>query len=127
LWGRTAARPWVRTPQSPENERLARKVFDGGRANGLVEILAVAKVQGVVATTVWYPKEPNEEVQGWDRGLKLAIRDPLTIAKAVWRDRRGVPSVRSFVSTLSKVLSIRGNSEMGGAIALRSNRPPSGR
>jgi hypothetical protein len=40
-----------------------------------------------VAATVWFPKYENEEIQGWDQGMKLTIYDPLPDAKLVGRLR----------------------------------------
>ena len=60
-------------PSSRQNISLAEKVFGEGREKGLVEIHAVAVAAGQIAATVWFPKYAHEEVQGWNRGMKLSI------------------------------------------------------
>src|SRR6267142_3599074 len=83
VWQRSPEQVWVRYPAISKNESLARKVFGEGRARGLVEIKALAKIESEIAATVWFPKYPEEEVQGWDHGMKLAISDPVLEATAV--------------------------------------------
>ena len=73
----------VRYPSSVESAALAHKVFSEGRDRGLVEIHAIATVADKIAATVWFPKYPNEAVQGWNRGMKLSISEPLPHAKTV--------------------------------------------
>ena len=89
LWLRGPNNVWMRFPPPAENNSLAEKVYDEGRERGLVEIAAVATAGSRAATTVWFPKYPEEGVQGWSQGLKLAIRQPLPAAKVVgglmWR------------------------------------------
>jgi hypothetical protein len=89
LWFRGPDQVLMRYPPPAGNKSLAEKVYDEGRKRGLVEITAVATTSGHVAATVWFPKFPEEEVQGWSQGLKLAIRQPLPAAKVVgglrWR------------------------------------------
>ena len=82
VWKRSASEVFVRYPVSPNNNVLARKVFDEGCERGLVDVHAVATVKGQVAATVWFPKFPEDEVQGWNRGMKLSIAKPLLEAKA---------------------------------------------
>jgi len=77
----------VKYPPSAENAALAQKVFAEGRARGLIEITAIANAGKKVAATVWFPKYPNEEVQGWTVGMKLTISEPLPSAKVVGRLR----------------------------------------
>ncbi len=83
LWFRGPERVLMRYPPPVGNESLAEKVYAEGRERGLVEITAVATASGYVAATVWFPKFPEEEVQGWSQGLKLAIRQPLPAAEVV--------------------------------------------
>ena len=89
LWFRGPAQVLMRYPPPVGNKSLAEKVYAEGRERGLVGITAVATASGHVAATVWFPKFPEEEVQGWSQGLKLAIRQPLPAAKVVgglsWR------------------------------------------
>lgn len=82
VWQTSPEQVWVRYPPISKNESLARKVFGEGCGRGLIEIKAVALIEGEIAATVWFPKSAEEEVQGWDRGLKLAISDPLPEARA---------------------------------------------
>lgn len=83
LWFRGPDHVLMRYPPPAGNKPLAEKVYVEGRERGLVGITAVATAGGRVATTVWFPKFPEEEVQGWSHGLKLAIRQPLPTAKVV--------------------------------------------
>ena len=89
LWFRGPNHVLMRLPPPAENASLVEKVYDEGRERGLVEIVAVATAGGRVAATIWFPKLPEEEVQGWSQGLKLVIRQPLPAAKVVsgfrWR------------------------------------------
>ena len=97
---RSPLRALVRMPPHAASGDLARKVYDEGRARGLVSITAVAKLKDAVATTVWYPKRSDEEVQGWNRGLKLSINEPLPTAFAVppvaWRVMEHLPWYRWY-------------------------------
>jgi len=100
LWFRAPDHVLMRYPPPVENKSLAEKVYNEGRERGLVEITAVATANGHVATTVWFPKFPEEEVQGWSQGLKLAIRQPLLTAKVVnglrWRVVRYLSGYRWY-------------------------------
>jgi hypothetical protein len=66
----------VRDPLPSENERLVQRVFDQGRAAGLVELKAIAVSRDITIATVWFPREPEEEVQGWSTGMKLSVVEP---------------------------------------------------
>jgi hypothetical protein len=83
-----------------KNTGLAQKVFDEGRKRGLVEVQAVAIVDGSVASTVWFPKFADEQVQGWDSGMKLSISQPLPHAAIVnpfrWFFFRLLPLFRHY-------------------------------
>jgi hypothetical protein len=83
LLRRSRYRVFVRTPPYVANAEPAKKVFCEGRTRGLVEIVALAKTERNVVATVWYPKLPGEEVEGWDTGLKVSIAEPLPTAMAV--------------------------------------------
>ena len=100
VWQLSVNEIFVKFPAHAKNESLARKVFAEGRERGLVEIKAVAVVGDKVAATVWFPKFPKEEVQGWNRGMKLAISDPLPRAKTVgplrWWFLRFLPRFRHY-------------------------------
>jgi hypothetical protein len=89
-----------RYPSPSENVALAKKVFSEDRDRGLVEITAVATAAGSVAATVWFPKYPEEVVQGWDRGMKIGISEPLPRARRVGRLRwmllQCLPRFRQF-------------------------------
>ena len=89
LWFRGPQQVWMRSPPPAENVPLAKKVYDEGRQGGVVGITALAMAKGHVAATVWFPRLPEEEVQGWLRGLKLAILQPLPAGNVIgglrWR------------------------------------------
>jgi len=74
---------WVKYPSSRQNVSLAEKVFGEGREKGLVEIHAVAVAGAQIASTVWFPKYASEEVEGWNRGMKLSMAEPLPPAKTI--------------------------------------------
>lgn len=90
----------VRYPPSSENVALAGKVYSEGRERGLIEINALATVRREIAATVWFPKYPHEEIQGWSCGLKLTITEPLPLAKAAgsirWKLMGFSPSFRRY-------------------------------
>jgi len=90
LWFRGPDHVLMRYPPNVGNESLAKKVYDEGRERGLAEITAVATANGHIAATVWFPKFPEEEVQGWSQGLKLTIRQPLSAAKVIGGFRWGM-------------------------------------
>ena len=100
VWQLSPGNVRVKYPPSAENAALAQKVFAEGRERGLVEIRAIATAGKKVASTIWFPKYANEEVQGWDRGMKLAISEPLPRAKVVgmlrWWLFRFLPRYRRF-------------------------------
>ena len=100
LWLRWPNRVLMRYPPPLENKCLAEKVYEEGRRRAIVGIEAVATANGHVATTVWFPKYPEEEVQGWPQGLKLSIRQPLPAAHVVsgskWRVVRYFPGYRCY-------------------------------
>jgi hypothetical protein len=83
-----------------QNLVLAQKVFDEGRERGLVEVHAVATAGDRVAATVWFPKFPDEQVQGWDGGMKLSISQPLPRATIIgplrWFFFRFAPLFRHY-------------------------------
>jgi hypothetical protein len=83
VWKLSPTEVWVKYPSSRPNINLAEKVFAEGREKGLVEVHAVAVAAGRIAATVWFPKYPHEEVQGWNRGMKLSISQPLPRAKTI--------------------------------------------
>ena len=100
VWKLSPTEVWVKYPSSPQNIRLAEKVFAEGREKGLVEIHAVAVAAGHLAATVWFPKYANEDVQGWNRGMKLSISQPLPRAKTIgalrWSLLRFRPRFRQY-------------------------------
>jgi hypothetical protein len=89
MWQLSPARALIKYPPPSENESLSQKVFAEGRSRGIVEIKAVAATADKVAATVWFPKYPHEEVQGWYGGMRLSILSPLPRASVVaaWRWR----------------------------------------
>jgi hypothetical protein len=93
----------VRFPPPPENEPLARKVYEEGKARGLVDVHALVTDGSKVGVTVWFPKFPEDQVQGWDRNLKVSIRQPLARLVAVrgflWKILTWLPPYRAFQKT----------------------------
>jgi hypothetical protein len=83
IWKRSPTNVLLRFPSQTTNLVLAQKVFQEGRRKGLVDVHAIATIGDKVAATVWFPKFPDEEIQGWDCGLKLSISEPLPKAEIV--------------------------------------------
>ena len=100
VWKLSPTEVLIKYPSSRQNISLAEKVFAEGREKGLVDIHAVAVAADQVATTVWFPKYEHEEVQGWNRGMKLSISEPLLRAKTVgavrWSLLRFLPRFRHY-------------------------------
>ena len=71
-----AATCLARDPLPSENEQLVERVFEQGRAAGLIELKAIAVSRDVTIAAMWFPRAPEEEVQGWLAGMKLAIVEP---------------------------------------------------
>ena len=99
LWPRRSCLN-VRRPIPDASEALAHKVYEEGRARGLVQLMALGQTADGVVATVWFPKYPSEEVQGWSVGLKLSVRIPLPSAIFVpgwiWPMVRLLPSYRGY-------------------------------
>jgi hypothetical protein len=87
IWKQSPTDVVLRIPSQIKNLALAKKIFAEGRKKGLVDVQAIASVDYKVATTVWFPKFSAEELQGWNRGMKLSIAEPLPRAKSVGRLR----------------------------------------
>lgn len=81
VWKRSMTEMFVRIPSQRKSRVLAKKVFNEGRKKGLVEVHAVAVAGNTVAATVWFPRTDDNEIQGWNRGMKLTISEPLLRAK----------------------------------------------
>jgi hypothetical protein len=100
LWRMSRNQVLVRYPPSSQNLPLVQKVFAEGRERGLVQLNAVAATSNAVAAVVWYPKYPEEEVQGWGRGMKLTHTHPLprgrTISWWCWKLMRLHPGFRQY-------------------------------
>src|SRR5882672_5777244 len=100
VWKRSPTEILVKYPVDKDNLTLAQKVFAEGRERGLVDMHAVAITRDKVAATVWFPKYPDEEVQGWNRGMKLSISQPLLRAKTFgtlcWSLFRLLPRFRHY-------------------------------
>ena len=100
VWQSSVSEALIKYPPHPENESLARKVFGEGRERGLIGITALVAAGNKVAATVWFPKFPDEQVQGWNQGMKLAISEPLICAKMIgptrWRLLRLLPRFKHF-------------------------------
>lgn len=88
----------IRYPVPPENEELIRKVYEDAKAKELASISALATFRNQTVATIWFPKYEKEEVQGWDIGLMLSIRNPLPEATSVgplfWSLLTKLPSFR---------------------------------
>ena len=93
-------KPILAGPASQDGAGLIEKVFEEGRAKGLVEIYVLGVSANSVLATVWYPKLDTDEVQGWDRGFKLSLSDPLPRARvlpwALWAVVRRTPLYRRY-------------------------------
>lgn len=100
LWFRRPDQVFMRLPLPSVNTHLAEKVYGEGRKQGFVEIAAVAINNDHVAATVWFPRFPKEEIQGWSCGLKLAIRQPLPVGTVIdglgWWVVRCFPGYRRY-------------------------------
>ena len=100
IWKRSPDDVVIKLPRQKENLALAEKVFAEGRDRGLVELHAIASVSDKVAATVWFPEVARDEVQGWERGLKLSIARPLPPAKSAgalrWLYFRRQPKFRLY-------------------------------
>ena len=103
VWKRSPTEIFVRCPSDQGNLALVKKVFDEGRERGLVDMHAVAITRDKIAATVWFPKYPDQEVQGWDRGMKLSISQPLLRAKTFgpwcWSGFSFLPRFRRYQKT----------------------------
>lgn len=97
----------VRRSDSSENRRLAQKVFSEGRSRGLLEISVIASSPQFTVATVWYPRTDRDQVQGWNRGMKLSILQPLPHAEfvscLVWPVVRWLPTYRRYQSNAAFV------------------------
>jgi hypothetical protein len=100
VYARTPSVIALRYPPPRENSSLAVKVFNEGRASGFVAITAIGTTGKVVAATVWFPRTPRDEVQGWNCGMKLSMVQPLPNAKLVsgwlWGITQYLPSYRRY-------------------------------
>ena len=83
IWKRSPTSVALRFPSQRKSIGLIKKVFEEGRKKGVVDIHAIATVGDKVAATVWFPKFKEEEIQGWDSGMKLSIASPLPSAEVV--------------------------------------------
>ncbi len=81
VWKRSVTEVFVRIPSQRKNSVLAKKVFNEGREKGLVDVHAVAIVDRAIAATVWFPRTEADEIQSWNRAMKLTISEPLLRAK----------------------------------------------
>ncbi len=93
-------KPVLAGPASQDGAGLSEKVFEQGRAKGLVEIYVLGVSANSVLATVWYPKLDGEEVQGWARGFKLSLSNPLPRARVLpsvlWALMRRTPLYRQY-------------------------------
>jgi hypothetical protein len=89
----------VAWPLPANNEGGARHLYDAGRDRGLVELRAVFFVSETCVAIVVAPE--RDEIQGWNRGLRLSIPQPFTDARpvrsrTVWFWHRITPGYRRF-------------------------------
>jgi hypothetical protein len=100
IWKRSSSDVLIRFPSQIKNLALTKKVFEEGRKKGLVDVHAIATIDERVAATVWFPKFIEEEIQGWNRGMKLSLAEPFPRAKAVgklnWLWLRLQPNFRHY-------------------------------
>lgn len=105
LWLPTFTSAVISSPVPSRNQPLAMKVYHEGRAAGLVELLALARAPKFTVATVWFPKFPDDAIQGWSENLKLSIREPLPLAhilpRLTWPILWAVPAFRRFQATYS--------------------------
>jgi len=103
LWKMNLSRVLLREFHGSGRVNLAEKVFVEGRAKGLVQVTAVAQSNDVTAATVWYPKYEDEEIQGWNQGLKLSVVQPLPaatlVSRLLWWPLLAVPGFREYQRT----------------------------
>lgn len=83
IWEYAPSKVLLRLPSPNQNLALAKKVYAEGCGKGLVDIHAIATFHDQVAATVWFPKFPEEEIQGWDCGIKLSVASPLPEVEVV--------------------------------------------
>jgi hypothetical protein len=96
----------VHYPPPLDNITLAEKVYAEGRNKGLVEVSAVAVTKAETFVSVWYPRSEEDEVQGWDTGVKMSIPTPLARARLtknefMWKFWQLTPAYRHYQSTAS--------------------------
>ncbi|HKQ08558.1 MAG TPA: hypothetical protein VJ464_25780 [Blastocatellia bacterium] len=100
VWKRSPTQVFIKYPPPQENASLIQKVFSEGRQRGLIDITAVAATYDKVVASVWFPKYPEEEVQDWDRGMKLSIIQPLPYPKLLppwmWRLIQLLPQYQQY-------------------------------
>lgn len=94
---------FVNCNSASQNLTLVNKIFNEGRERGLVNLLAIASAGEQIVATIWFPKFPDEQVQGWNRGMKFSIAQPLPRAKIVgslrWFLLRYLPPFRQYQKT----------------------------
>jgi hypothetical protein len=107
IWARTRERLLVRWPLPSETPALAKKVYGEGQERGIVGLRAIGQTRQMVFATVWYPKLPEDAVQGWSENLKLSIAEPLArvrrVPGALWVLVRRTPSYRRYQRWESQV------------------------
>jgi hypothetical protein len=100
LWCPRMERMLIRWPVREGATELATMVYEQGRRRGLAEVRAIAKSDEKVFATVWFPKFPEEEVQGWNRNLKVSVSSPLIeaalISKFSWSVLSLAPGFKRF-------------------------------
>ena len=92
---------FIRYPLPADTEPLAGKVFNEGRQKGLVELSAIAGNADETFVSIWYPRAGDEEVDGWEEGVKMSISEPLARSVLVtsrmeWWFWRKLPPYRRY-------------------------------
>ena len=100
LWQRSMTRIVANIRPTAENAELAASAYAAGRSKGVVEIVAIGTTGNATLASVWYPKLPEETIQGWERGFKRSIREPLprvrVVGPFVWALVRRLPTFKRY-------------------------------
>jgi hypothetical protein len=112
FWKLSLDRVFIKDPLHRDNEALVKKVYEEGRICGLINLQACAVVGQKTAATIWFPKHPGEEMQGWECGLRLSIVQPLPLAKKIspfqWNFLKLLPGFRRSQRFLTMIRLIAG-------------------
>ena len=79
---------FVAAPLPSSNADTAARAYFAGVSQEQIAVRAIARSTDSVVATVWYPISEQQRPQGWEKGLRFAIVDPLPVASEVpigWR------------------------------------------